>query len=168
MTREELIEKVKEVATRLGKTALTQREFYLETRVSDYWTGKHFEYWGNLCVAAGIEPKQPYNLTDDQVLVAMRDAFDRQGGIGTNKQLVRHFRYTHAVLRARWPDWVAALTAAITEKTNIRNMETNISADGEATIDLTLDVADKKHLERLVLAMRKVNGVRAVERIYKA
>ncbi|MBI1955537.1 MAG: bifunctional (p)ppGpp synthetase/guanosine-3',5'-bis(diphosphate) 3'-pyrophosphohydrolase, partial [Acidobacteria bacterium] len=65
------------------------------------------------------------------------------------------------------PGLLKELTAAISEKTNIRNMETKIAENGEATIDLTLDIADKKHLERLLLAMRKVNGVREVERLYK-
>ena len=65
------------------------------------------------------------------------------------------------------PGLLKELTAAITEKTNIRNMETRIGDDGNAVIDFTLDIIDKKHLERLILAMRKVNGVRDVERIYK-
>jgi GTP pyrophosphokinase len=59
------------------------------------------------------------------------------------------------------------LTAAITEKTNIRNVETRIGDEGSAMIDLTLDILDKKHLERIILAMRRVNGVREVERVYK-
>jgi (p)ppGpp synthase/HD superfamily hydrolase len=46
-------------------------------------------------------------------------------------------------------------------------METKVGDGGDAVIDLTLDIADKKHLERLVLAMRKVSGVRDVERIYR-
>ena len=65
------------------------------------------------------------------------------------------------------PGLLKELTAAITEKTNIRNMETRIGENGEAHIDLTLDIADKKHLEKLVTAMRKVAGVRDVERLYK-
>ena len=65
------------------------------------------------------------------------------------------------------PGLLKELTAAITEKTNIRNIETRIGESGEAHIDLTLDIADKKHLEKLVMAMRKVNGVRDVERLYK-
>ena len=32
---------------------------------------------------------------------------------------------------------------------------------------LILDITDKKHLERLVLAMRKISGIRHVERIHK-
>jgi GTP pyrophosphokinase len=65
------------------------------------------------------------------------------------------------------PGLLKELTAAITEKTNIRNMETKINDVGDAIIDLTLDIADSKHLQRIILAMRKVSGVREVERIYR-
>ena len=65
------------------------------------------------------------------------------------------------------PGLLKELTAAISENTNIRNIETKMEENGDAVIDLTLDISDKKHLERLVLAMRKVSGVRGVERIYK-
>jgi GTP pyrophosphokinase len=72
-----------------------------------------------------------------------------------------------ALRTADRPGLLKELTAAITEKTNIRNIETRIGETGEAHIDLTLDIQDKKHLEKLVMAMRKVNGVREVERLYK-
>ena len=72
-----------------------------------------------------------------------------------------------ALRTADRPGLLKELTAAITEKTNIRNMETRISEKGEAHIDLTLDITDKKHMEKLVIAMRKVNGVRDVERLYR-
>ena len=65
------------------------------------------------------------------------------------------------------PGLLKELTAAITDKTNIRNIETRFAENGEATIDLTLDITDKKHLEKLVTAMRKIHGVRDVERIHK-
>ena len=65
------------------------------------------------------------------------------------------------------PGLLKELTAAISENTNIRNIETRMEENGDALIDLTLDIKDKKHLERLVLAMRKVSGVRDVERIRK-
>jgi len=65
------------------------------------------------------------------------------------------------------PGLLKELTAAITDRTNIRNIETRFAENGEATIDLTLDITDKKHLEKLVTAMRKIHGVRDVERIYK-
>ncbi|MBI2816684.1 MAG: bifunctional (p)ppGpp synthetase/guanosine-3',5'-bis(diphosphate) 3'-pyrophosphohydrolase [Acidobacteria bacterium] len=66
------------------------------------------------------------------------------------------------------PGLLKELTAAISEKTNIRKIETKVGSGGDATIALTLDIEDKKHLERLITAMRKIQGVRDVERIHKA
>lgn len=65
------------------------------------------------------------------------------------------------------PGLLKELTAAISDKTNIQKMETKIGVAGDATLTLTLDITDKKHLERLVLAMRKISGIRHVERIHK-
>ncbi|OFV93615.1 MAG: GTP pyrophosphokinase [Acidobacteria bacterium RIFCSPLOWO2_12_FULL_54_10] len=65
------------------------------------------------------------------------------------------------------PGLLKEITAAISDKTNIRNIETKIAENGNATIDLSLDIQDKKHLDRLIFAMRKINGVRSVERSFK-
>jgi GTP pyrophosphokinase len=52
------------------------------------------------------------------------------------------------------------------EDTNIRSLEakTETEMDG-ALVEMTVDVRDKKHLEKLVGAMRRISGVRDVERI---
>jgi GTP pyrophosphokinase len=52
------------------------------------------------------------------------------------------------------------------ENTNIRSLEakTETEADG-ALVEMTVDVRDKKHLEKLVAAMRRLSGVRDVERL---
>ena len=65
------------------------------------------------------------------------------------------------------PGLLKELTAAISDKTNIQKMETKAGVAGDATLTLTLDITDKKHLERLVLAIRKISGIRHVERIHK-
>ncbi|MGH9658749.1 MAG: RelA/SpoT family protein, partial [Bryobacteraceae bacterium] len=54
-----------------------------------------------------------------------------------------------------------------TENTNIRNLEARTETQqGEgAIIEMTVDVRDKKQLERLVGAMRRTSGVRDVERM---
>ena len=65
------------------------------------------------------------------------------------------------------PGLLKELTAAISDKTNIRKIETKTGVAREATVTLSLDITDKKHLERLVLAIRKISGIRDVERIYK-
>ena len=65
------------------------------------------------------------------------------------------------------PGLLKELTAALTTKTNIRNIETRSGEDTHAYIDITIDTTGKKHLEKLILAMRKVNGVNDVQRIYQ-
>jgi GTP pyrophosphokinase len=48
-------------------------------------------------------------------------------------------------------------------KTNIRQMDSR-STDGKATAELTLEIADLKHLERVIRAIADIDGVVAVER----
>ena len=48
-------------------------------------------------------------------------------------------------------------------KTNIRQMDSRVS-DGKATAEITLEIADLKHLEKVMKAVRGVEGVIGVER----
>ena len=48
-------------------------------------------------------------------------------------------------------------------KTNIRQMDTR-SGDGKATAELVLEIADLKHLEKVVKSIGDVDGVVNVER----
>jgi guanosine-3',5'-bis(diphosphate) 3'-pyrophosphohydrolase len=59
------------------------------------------------------------------------------------------------------------LTAVISDdNTNIRNMDVR-TADGNATIDVVVDIEDLKHLERITTGVRKISGVREVQRVKK-
>ena len=59
-------------------------------------------------------------------------------------------------------------TALVNEQTNIRSLEARTgdqkSPDG-AVIDMTIEVRDKKQLERVVSAIRRISGVRDIERV---
>jgi GTP diphosphokinase / guanosine-3',5'-bis(diphosphate) 3'-diphosphatase len=53
------------------------------------------------------------------------------------------------------------------EECNIRSLEARGDSDrvgGGALVDMTVDIRDKKQLERVVNAMRRISGVRDVER----
>jgi GTP pyrophosphokinase len=50
-------------------------------------------------------------------------------------------------------------------KTNIRQMETR-SGDGKATVELVLEIADLKHLERVTRSLSTLDGVLRVDRKY--
>jgi GTP diphosphokinase / guanosine-3',5'-bis(diphosphate) 3'-diphosphatase len=59
------------------------------------------------------------------------------------------------------------ITAVISDsKTNIRNIEAR-TANGQANIDVVLDIADLKHLETIIAGVRKISGVHDVQRLQK-
>ena len=66
------------------------------------------------------------------------------------------------------PGMLNQLTSVLSdENTNIRSLEakTEIDQDG-GIVEMTVDVRDKKQLEKLVSAMRRISGVRDVERLF--
>jgi GTP pyrophosphokinase len=64
------------------------------------------------------------------------------------------------------PGLLNQLTSVLSgENTNIRSLEARTeSGQDRALVEMTVDVRDKKQLERLVSAMRRISGVRDVER----
>ena len=66
------------------------------------------------------------------------------------------------------PGMLMQLTSVLSgENTNIRSLEAKTEAEQDGGIvEMTVDVRDKKQLEKLVAAMRRISGVRDVERLY--
>jgi guanosine-3',5'-bis(diphosphate) 3'-pyrophosphohydrolase len=65
------------------------------------------------------------------------------------------------------PGMLSGLTALLSdENTNIRSLQakTELDQDG-GVVEMTVEVRDKKQLEKLVAAMRRISGVRDVERL---
>jgi GTP pyrophosphokinase len=59
-------------------------------------------------------------------------------------------------------------TAIISDDgTNIRSVDTKPTADGQVMVDFVIETVDVRHLNRLVLNLRKVPGVRDVQRVQK-
>jgi GTP pyrophosphokinase len=59
------------------------------------------------------------------------------------------------------------ITAVISDaKTNIRNIEAR-TANGQANIDVVLEILDLKHLETIISGVRKIPGVHEVQRLQK-
>jgi GTP pyrophosphokinase len=60
---------------------------------------------------------------------------------------------------------LAAVSAKIADiNTNIRNMEARTDDDKRARIDMTVEISDLKHLEKVMKSLRGVDGVLGVER----
>ncbi|HYM08698.1 MAG TPA: bifunctional (p)ppGpp synthetase/guanosine-3',5'-bis(diphosphate) 3'-pyrophosphohydrolase [Terriglobales bacterium] len=59
------------------------------------------------------------------------------------------------------------ITAVISDtQTNIRNIEARTN-NGQANVDIVLDIADLKHLENIVNGVRKIPGVHDVQRLQR-
>jgi GTP pyrophosphokinase len=73
------------------------------------------------------------------------------------------------VLTEDRPGMLSQLTTSLfDEQTNIRSLETradDIHHTTGAIIDMTIEVKDKKQLERIVTAIRRISGVRDIERV---
>ncbi len=66
------------------------------------------------------------------------------------------------------PGMLKELTAVISdENSNIRNVEISRDETGEAIIGFLVEAEDLRHVNRMVLGLRRVNGVRAVQRSQK-
>jgi GTP pyrophosphokinase len=60
---------------------------------------------------------------------------------------------------------LAAVSARIADiNTNIKNMEAHTDDDRRARIDMTVEISDLKHLEKVIKSLRGVEGVLGVER----
>ena len=63
---------------------------------------------------------------------------------------------------------LAKIVSAVSdEKTNIRNVEAETFETSEATITMVVAVADRKQMERVMGRIRRIKGVREVERFVK-
>jgi GTP diphosphokinase / guanosine-3',5'-bis(diphosphate) 3'-diphosphatase len=64
---------------------------------------------------------------------------------------------------------LAAVSAKIADiNTNIKNMEARTDDDRRARIDMTVEISDLKHLEKVIKSLRGVDGVLGVERAGRA
>jgi len=62
---------------------------------------------------------------------------------------------------------LAAVTAVISsDHSNIQNIEAR-TGDNQASIDVTVDIVDKDHLERILSSLRRIEGVYRVERVQR-
>ncbi len=91
----------------------------------------------------------------------------KDGTVGTAQVWETGFPVKLVVLCDNRPGMLKQITAVISDaNTNIRNIEAR-TAETHATVDIIVDIADLKHLERIVAGVRKIPGVRDVQRVQK-
>jgi guanosine-3',5'-bis(diphosphate) 3'-pyrophosphohydrolase len=64
------------------------------------------------------------------------------------------------------PGMLSELTSVLfSENSNIRSLEARSTVEEGALVDMTVEVKDKKQLERIVAAMRRISGIRDIKRV---
>ncbi len=91
----------------------------------------------------------------------------KDGTVGTAPIWETGFAVKLVVLCDNRPGMLKQITAVISDaNTNIRNIEAKTS-ETHATVDIVVDILDLKHLERIISGVRKIPGVREVQRVQK-
>ena len=91
----------------------------------------------------------------------------KDGSVGTAPSWETGFAVKLVVLCDNRPGMLKQITAVISDaNTNIRNIEAK-TTETHATVDIVIDIADVKHLERIISGVRKIPGVREVQRVQK-
>src|SRR5437016_4877867 len=91
---------------------------------------------------------------------------DREIAVEWADQRQAQFNVDLEVLMEDRPGILARVISTIANlKTNIRQMDSRVS-DGKATAEITLEIADVKHLEKVQRSIASVDGVVNVERKY--
>lgn len=88
MTKDEIIEAVKELVARTGKVPGRQ-SFESETGIGRHeWYGRFWARWGDVLIASGFEPKEKNGAADkEQILAAYIRAIEEMGRLPTEGEV---------------------------------------------------------------------------------
>jgi guanosine-3',5'-bis(diphosphate) 3'-pyrophosphohydrolase len=61
---------------------------------------------------------------------------------------------------------LADITSAVSNlRTNIRESRSSTSDEGRGMVELTVDINDVKHLQKVIQVLKAINGIEDVERV---
>jgi hypothetical protein len=104
-SRQEIIERVRDLAEKLGSRSVSRAEFIRETGINEHHVLKYFDSWNEFVENAGLEPYTAKRADDEELLRAMRDAFIAGGGVLTRSRFRKFARFGDDVYAKRWGGW---------------------------------------------------------------
>jgi hypothetical protein len=109
--RHALVAAARKLARELGRDRITRSEFTRHTGRSGERAQTLFGGWRAFCRAAGLTAGKPgtQKIGKDEIFAAMRDAFLAQGGVGTQREFLVHFRHGRNLLSRQGWSWREAL-----------------------------------------------------------
>jgi GTP pyrophosphokinase len=63
---------------------------------------------------------------------------------------------------------LAAITSAISNlKTNIRESRSSATSEGRSSVEVTVEIYDSRHLQKVIQTLKSIRGIEEVERVGK-
>ena len=110
ITKESIIEKIKEIARQKGVTSLPKKIFIAESGISEYEYLKFFNTWNEAVTAAGLEaqdfakPHEKENLFQN-----LREVFEKSEGLCSRTKFNKISSISHDSYRRHFGSWQEAL-----------------------------------------------------------
>jgi hypothetical protein len=108
-SREELLAELASIAQRIGERSISRRTWVRETGITASQVYRHFDSWNEFVTVAGLVPDDRSRIPDDELLVALRDAFVQAGGITTKHRVRKFCRYGGDVYTKHLGSWPQVL-----------------------------------------------------------
>ena len=110
ITKELIIEKIKEIAKQKGVTSLAKKIFIAESGISEYEYLKLFNTWNEAVTAAGLEAQdfaKPYEK--ENLFQNLREVFEKSEGLCSRTKFNKISSISHDSYRRHFGSWHEAL-----------------------------------------------------------
>jgi len=110
ITKESIIEKIKEIAMQKGVTSLSRKIFIAESGISEYEYLKFFNTWNEAVTAAGLESQdfaKPYQK--ENLFQNLREVFEKSEGLCSRTKFNKISSVSHDSYRRHFGSWQEAL-----------------------------------------------------------
>jgi len=110
ITKELIIEKIREIAKEKGVSSLPKKVFIAESGISEYEYLKHFNTWNEAVIAAGLEPQdfaRPYDK--EKLFQNLREVFEKTEGLCSRTKFNKISSISHDSYRRHFGSWQEAL-----------------------------------------------------------
>ncbi|MBU4321088.1 MAG: hypothetical protein L6246_09805 [Thermodesulfovibrionales bacterium] len=110
ITKEFIIEKIKEIAMQKGVTSLPKKNFIAESGISEYEYLKLFNTWNEAVTAAGLETQdfaKPYEK--ENLFQNLREVFEKSEGLCSRTKFNKISSISHDSYRRHFGSWQEAL-----------------------------------------------------------
>lgn len=154
ISREQLLDKLRSIASELGKARLTCDEFVMHSSMARSVIYQHFDGWTDACQAAGLEPgltmaerPKPQEHSDEACIKEIQRVAYLLGARLTSNSFTQYACMSATTVRRRFGGWDAALkVAGLTPRPSVTNAQ--LTRDCVREMQRVAALRSQSHLTR--------------------